>query len=831
MKKLQITLIGIFLLLGCAKEEALTPTIIDTPPSVFTEDATNVTLKSAFIVGKVQDVAYSPTIERGFIYASNADVSGYGNTIKLDTNITIFKSQLTKLTPNKTYYYKAYAKNKYGTAYGELKNFTTGDYLLPTLTTDSLGNITLTSVKLYGNITDDGETPILKRGFCISTNPTPTTTDSTFNTGNGIGIFDLIVIKLKAGTKYNVRAFATNAMGTSYGKEITFSTLEYKLPQIQTNSATDIGLNFVTLSGNVKDLGRGELKERGIVVSKSQKPTIDDMKFKSSVTDLGEYKILVTKLEVNTKYYARAYAQNEAGIIYGDELHFNTLDYKLPQIQTNTATDIGLDIATLSGNVKDLGRGELKERGIVVSKSQKPTIDNIKFKSSVTDLGEYKIVFTNLEVNTKYYARAYAQNEAGIIYGDDINFTTDNYTAPKVSTNDLQNISFTSLRAGLEVQSEGNTKVTDRGVVISTNPIPQLTDLKIQMGDGIGGEMRDITGLASNVTYYLRGYATNKWGTSYGDIRKFTTKDNTPPPASVYVAPVYTPPTPGTPPTTFTPTPVVSTPPPTLSALPEYVSVPDSRFEQALIDRGLDFVLDGRLKTASVTSITELIITNRLGISNLDGIEAFQNLRKLQIEHNNLINANISKNINLTWVSLWENDLTTLDVRALSNLQLLGISQNNISYIDISQNRELREINFQNNRDAGHPDYGISKGLLALDISKNQKMERIYLSDNRLTSLDVSNNPNLTDIWADGNKIQSLNCTKNPQLNMIIMMDNRLSYLNIKGTANNGVPRSVKTSGNPSLFEIKIDNLARFVERINQCDICYERDGQTKYVE
>jgi len=731
MKKLQITLIGIFLLLGCAKEEALTPTIIDIPPSVFTEDATNVTLKSAFIVGKVQEVPYAPATERGFIYASNADVTGYGNTIKLDTNVSVFKSQLNKLIPKKTYYYKAYAKNKYGTAYGELKNFTTGDYLLPTLTTDSLGNITLTSVKLYGNITDDGETPILKRGFCLSTNPTPTTTDSTFNTDDGIGIFNLVVIKLKAGTKYNVRAFATNAMGTSYGKELTFSTLEYKLPTIQTNPATDIGLDVVTLSGNVKDLGRGELNELGIVLSKSPKPTIDNMKFKSSVTDLGEYKIVVTKLEVNTKYYTRAYAQNEAGIVYGDE----------------------------------------------------------------------------------------------------INFTTDNYTAPKVSTNDLQNISFTSLRAGFEVQSEGNTKVTDRGVVISTNSIPQLTDLKIQMGDGIGGEMRDITGLASNVTYYLRGYATNKWGTSYGDIRKFTTKDNTPPPAPVYVAPVYTPPTPGTPPTTFTPPSVVSTPPPTLSALPEYVSVPDSRFEQALIDRGLDFVLDSKLKTASVVSVTELIITNRLGITNLDGIEAFQNLRKLQIEHNNLTNANISKNINLTWVSFWENDLTTLDVRALSNLQLLGISQNNISYIDISQNRELREINFQNNRDAGHPDYGITKGLLSLDISRNQKMERIYLSDNRLTNLDVSNNPNLTDIWAEGNKLQSLNLTKNPILNTIILNDNRLSYLNIKGTANRGVPVIVKTVGNSALYEIKIDNLIKFTERLNQCPTCYERDGQTKYVE
>ena len=125
----------------------------------------------------------------------------------------------------------------------------------------------------------------------------------------------------------------------------------------------------------------------------------------------------------------------------------------------------------------------------------------------------------------------------------------------------------------------------------------------------------------------------------------------------------------------------------------------------------------------------------------------------------------------------------------------------------------------------------ITEGLLSLDISRNQKMERIYLTDNRLTTLDVSNNPNLTDIWAEGNKLQSLNLTKNPFLNMIIVNDNRLSYLNIKGTANRGVPMNVKTNGNAGLFEIKIDNLVRFTERLNQCPICYERDGQTKYVE
>jgi hypothetical protein len=464
-----------------------------------------------------------------------------------------------------------------------------------------------------------------------------------------------------------------------------------------------------------------------------------------------------------------------------------------------------------------------------VSKSQKPTIDNIKFKSSVTDLGEYKIVFTNLEVNTKYYARAYAQNEAGIIYGDDINFTTDNYTAPKVSTNDLQNISFTSLRAGLEVQSEGNTKVTDRGVVISTNSIPQLTDLKIQMGDGIGGEMRDITGLASNVTYYLRGYATNKWGTSYGDIRKFTTKDNTPPPAPVYVAPVYTPPTPGTPPTTFTPTPVVSTPPPTLSALPEYVSVPDSRFEQALIDRGLDFILDGRIKTASVANATTIEILNNLGISSIQGIEAFPNLQKIRIIHNNISSVDLSKNPNLTYVHFWDNKLTSIDVSSLTKLELLVGGDNDIVTFDVSRNPNLNELDFGNTE--GRTGYGTTRGVTSIDISHNPNLRRLYMQNNRLTSLDISKNRNLEEIWVHDNKIESLNCTNNPNLSYIIVWNNNLSYLNIKGTYQGGCPARIYTKGNSRLSEIKVSNVSNIMGRISFCELCYQIDSWTKYVE
>ena len=729
MKKLQITLIGIFLLLGCAKEEALTPAIIDMPPSVFTEDATNVTLKSAFILGKVEDVPYAPTIERGFIYANNPDIGGYGITIKLDTNITTFKSHLTKLTPNKTYYYNAYAKNKYGTAYGELKNFTTGDYILPTLTTDSLGNITLTSVKLYGNITDDGETPILKRGFCISTNPTPTPTDSTFNAGEGMGAFNLVVIKLKAGTKYNVRAFATNAMGTSYGKEITFSTLDYKLPTIQTNPVTDIGLNVATLSGNVKDLGRGELKERGIVLSKSQNPTIDDMKFKSSVTDLGEYKIVVTKLEVNTKYYARAYTQNEAGIVYGDEVNFSTLDY----------------------------------------------------------------------------------------------------TFAKISTNDIGNISFRSARIGGEVTNEGNTPVTERGVVISREKTPTISDRKLIVGNGLGGYMVDVNELIPNSTYYIRAYCINSKGIVYGNERNFRTLDDTPPPAPIVSIPTI-PSSPTTPPpTTFVPGPVVTTPPPTLSALPEYVSVPDSRFEQALIDRGYDFVLDGRIRTAPIANVTTIEILDNMNISNIRGIEAFPNLQRLRIIHNQISSVDLSKNPNLTWVSFWDNKLTSIDVSSLYKLEYFGAGDNDIVTFDVSRNYNLNELDFGNTE--GRAGYGTTRGVTSIDISHNPKMRRLYMQNNRLTSLNISRNKLIEDVWAHDNKIESLDCSNNPNLSFIIMWNNNLRYLNIKGTYQGGVPARLYTKNNPNLAEIKVTNASNILARRQFCEYCFVIDSWTKYVE
>lgn len=75
-----------------------------------------------------------------------------------------------------------------------------------------------------GNITADGNSPVLQRGVCYGLNPNPTISGSITNNGNGIGIFTSNLSGLTASTLYYVRAYATTSAGTSYGNQLTFTT-------------------------------------------------------------------------------------------------------------------------------------------------------------------------------------------------------------------------------------------------------------------------------------------------------------------------------------------------------------------------------------------------------------------------------------------------------------------------------------------------------------------------------------------------------------------------------------------------------------------------------
>jgi hypothetical protein len=96
-------------------------------------------------------------------------------------------------------------------------------------------------------------------------------------------------------------------------------------------------------------------------------------------------------------------------------------------------------------------------------------------------------------------------------------------TRPTVTTNNISSITSTGAVSGGNVVSDGGASVTARGVCWSTTPNPTVSNSKTTDGTGTGAFTSTITGLSPNTIYYLRAYATNNNGTSYGAEKSFTT--------------------------------------------------------------------------------------------------------------------------------------------------------------------------------------------------------------------------------------------------------------------------------------------------------------------
>jgi uncharacterized repeat protein (TIGR02543 family) len=88
---------------------------------------------------------------------------------------------------------------------------------------------------------------------------------------------------------------------------------------------------------------------------------------------------------------------------------------------------------------------------------------------------------------------------------------------PEVETADWSDMRVNSVMGGGEVTNDGGFEVTDRGVCWSRDENPNLSDSCTNDGSGTGLFESDITGLSQDYTYYVRAYATNQAGTSYGD--------------------------------------------------------------------------------------------------------------------------------------------------------------------------------------------------------------------------------------------------------------------------------------------------------------------------
>ncbi|MBS4174270.1 InlB B-repeat-containing protein [Bacillus sp. FJAT-49736] len=96
-------------------------------------------------------------------------------------------------------------------------------------------------------------------------------------------------------------------------------------------------------------------------------------------------------------------------------------------------------------------------------------------------------------------------------------------SVPTVTTSQPLDITTTGATVGGNVTSDGNTSITERGIVYSSNLNPTIIDKKVTTEGNIGDFTAKLTGLDASTTYHYRAYATNSQGTSYGENQTFTT--------------------------------------------------------------------------------------------------------------------------------------------------------------------------------------------------------------------------------------------------------------------------------------------------------------------
>jgi hypothetical protein len=285
------------------------------PPTATVESASDIQSFSASLNGLANGKGLSAVVvfEWGL-------TSSYGNTITANqspvtgnSDAAVSSNNLT-LQSATTYHYRVKASNAVNMTNSSDITFTTATSA-PQLTTSVISSITGISASSGGNITHDGGVAVTARGICWNTIQNPTLSNSFTNNGTNSGTFTSNITELALGTTYYVRAYATNSVGTTYGNEISFTTVA--LPTLSTTNYFDIKGDSAKAGGSITNNGGSAVISQGLCWSISTNPTIINSKNTSFTS-------VIAGLTNNTIYYVRAYATNNAGTSYGNEISFNS---------------------------------------------------------------------------------------------------------------------------------------------------------------------------------------------------------------------------------------------------------------------------------------------------------------------------------------------------------------------------------------------------------------------------------------------------------------------------------------------------------------------------
>lgn len=191
-------------------------------------------------------------------------------------------------------------------------------YFRPIVETLSATDITTATATLHGDITNDGGSYCVSRGFYygtsednLSQNVIASDTDNSFS---------YMLEGLIPSTTYYYKAYATNVAGLDVGEIMSFTTADIIVPTVHTSEASVISRTSVTLNAVIDNNGGSEILSCGFYYGAD----IEDLS-NQVIADVIEDNFSETiNVIPNTTYYYKAYATNIVGTSYGEVLSFNT---------------------------------------------------------------------------------------------------------------------------------------------------------------------------------------------------------------------------------------------------------------------------------------------------------------------------------------------------------------------------------------------------------------------------------------------------------------------------------------------------------------------------
>ena len=419
-------------------------------------------------------------------------------------------------------------------------NTTTADHPTAPTTLSVTGILATTATGGGGIISSDGNALVTAKGVCWNLSGTPTTGDPKTNDGSGIDAFTSNITGLIPGLTYFVRAYATNSAGTSYGNEVSFTTLADATPPIVTTTAvTSITSNTASSGGNVSTDGGSPLTARGVCWNTTGSPTPSDAHTDNGV-DTGPFTSSVTGLTSSTVYHLRAYATNIAGTGYGSEIIFTTngIFYNKTSSDLSQQSNWGTNTDG-SGNVPNF----TKDNQIYNIVNSNPVLNNnwtISVNSNIiigngTDSIRFAIpspVYVQGKVDVSAHALLVIRNSTNLSIGTLNTNSTVNYDSSGSLTilpGRYGNLSSTNDNAGNRTFGSGTIDIAGtflKGSAAYTAPlagtflfsgpvnqiIPGLTYFNLQINNASGCTINDSVIIASTGNLVVTSGALTVYG-------------------------------------------------------------------------------------------------------------------------------------------------------------------------------------------------------------------------------------------------------------------------------------------------------------------------------